>query len=164
MRSLVSALPFMDHADAFRVKVDATRIASVDAFAHAFLRKPPPWIAAAMRTRDAVVGLFGLKKSSAAPSTLPPSGDIAPGARAGIFRVIDRTDDEILLGEDDRHLDFRVSLLYEREPESDVAFVTVSTVVRFHDVLGRAYFLPVRPVHGLVVPAMMRSALEHAPA
>jgi hypothetical protein len=161
MKSLVSAMPFMDHADAFRVKVDCARFPDVDAFARAFLRRPPAWIAAAMRTRDAVVGLFGLKKSSDAPSaTLAPDEAIRTGTRAAIFRVIDRTADEILLGEDDRHLDFRVSLLYEREPESEIAFVTVSTVVRFNNMLGRAYFLPVRPMHGLVVPAMMRSALE----
>lgn len=163
--SLVAALPFTDHADAFCARVELARFPDVDAFARAFLsQKPPAWIRAAMKTRDAVVGtLLGLK-------TMPPgvdlmgsgalSGPLDPkvGARFGIFKFYERTASEILVGEDDRHLDFRVSLLHERS--GDDALVTMSTVVRFENALGRAYFFPVRPVHGLVVPAMLRRALR----
>ena len=159
--SLIAALPFTDHADAFRTGVDPAHIPDVDAFARAFVRqKPPAWIAAAMRARDAIVGrLFGLKTSPGGVMTsLNPVRAFAPGEQHGIFRVFARTDDEILFGEDDRHLDFRVSLFYERA--GDDAFVTVSTVVRFNNALGRAYFFPVRPVHGLVVPSMLRRALQ----
>ena len=159
--SLVAALPFTDHTDAFRAAVDPARIPDVDAFAQAFVRqKPPAWIAAAMRARDAIVGtLFGLKTSPGGVMTSRTSArSFAPGEQHGIFRVFARTDDEILFGEDDRHLDFRVSLFYERA--GDDASVTVSTVVRFNNALGRAYFFPVRPVHGLVVPSMLRRALQ----
>jgi hypothetical protein len=160
--SLVAALAagaFTDHSDAFRAHVDPARFPDVDAFAHAFLeQKPPAWIGAAMRTRDAVVGtLFGLKTSADVPPAAPDPGALVPGARRGIFRILERTPNEILMGEDDSHLDFRVSLIHERI--GDDAFVIVSTVVRFHNTLGRLYFLPVRPVHGRVVPAMMRRVL-----
>ena len=64
----------------------------------------------------------------------------------------------ILLGEDDRHLDFRLSVLRQRGGTAD--WVVVSTVVRFNNWLGRAYFLPVRPLHQLIVPAILRSALR----
>ena len=161
---------FTDHADAFRARVDPRRFPDVDALARAFLeQRPPAWVAAAMRARDAVVGtLFGLKTSAGVPpghranfagdaTTSSAPVALVPGMRRGIFRVLDRTTNEILLGEDDTHLDFRVSLLHERA--ADDAFITVSTVVRFHNVLGRAYFFPVRPVHARVVPAMMRRAL-----
>ena len=162
--SVVASLPFTDHADAFRARVDPVRFPDVDAFARAFLsQEPPAWIGAAMKARDAVVGtIFGLKTAGEArvQAAKLPSGDqlsLEPGVRAGIFTVLERRPDEILLGEDDRHLDFRVSLFYERD--GDDRFVTVSTVVRFNNALGRAYFVPVRPVHGLVVPAMMRRIL-----
>jgi hypothetical protein len=36
--------------------------------------------------------------------------------------------------------------------------VTVTTLVRFHNALGRVYFVPVAPAHRRIVPAMMRSA------
>lgn len=160
---------FTDYADAFRACVDPSRYPDVDAFARGFLdQKPPPWIVAAMRARDSIVGtLFGLKTSNdvavgdranlaGEPEASVPLA-LVPGVRRGIFRILERTPDEILLGEDDRHLDFRLSLLHERI--GDDAFVTVSTVVRFHNALGRAYFLPVRPVHERIVPAMMRRIL-----
>ena len=169
--SLVAALPFTDHADAFRARVDLARFPDVDAFGRAFLsQKPPAWIAAAMKTRDAVVGtLFGLKTS---PEGTPLMGggtaspgsplEFAPGARFGIFKFYERTATEILVGEDDWHLDFRVSLVHERD--GDDALLTMSTVVRFNNALGRAYFFPVRPVHGVIVPSMMRRALAAPPS
>jgi hypothetical protein len=108
---MIADLPFTDHADAFRARVDPARFPDIDAFARAFLaQKPPAWISAAMKTRDAVVGtLFGLKTAREArdsASTPLPGGHLPlePGMRAGIFAVLERTSDEILLGEDDRHL------------------------------------------------------------
>jgi Protein of unknown function (DUF2867) len=162
--SLVLTERFADHADAFRARVDPARFPDVDAFAHAFLeQEPPTWIAAAMRTRDVLVGsLFGLKTSKDVtandPTPLPET--LVPGVRRGIFRILQRTPNEILMGEDDSHLDFRVSLFHERI--GDDVLVIVSTVVRFHNALGRAYFVPVRPVHGRIVPAMMRRVLGRA--
>lgn len=94
-----------------------------------------------MQLRNALVRPFGLKveppRSSAAPV-----GPLLPGARVGIFRVFARRPDELLLGEDDRHLDFRVGVLLRDEGEAQYA--TISTVVRFHNGLGRAYFAVVR--------------------
>jgi hypothetical protein len=160
--------PFTDHADAFRVRLDARRFPDVGAFARAFLgQDAPSWIRLAMGVRDAVVGtLFGLKTARRAITRPSSSGSapreisLEPGARSGIFRVLERRADEVLLGEDDRHLDFRVSIFYERRGSD--AFATVSTLVRFNNALGRAYFVPVRPVHALVVPAMIRRALAQA--
>jgi hypothetical protein len=76
-----------------------------------------------------------------------------PGARVGPMRVLARTEHEILLGEDDKHLDFRVSFaLGDRT-------VTVATAVRFHGWTGRAYFAPVRPLHARIVRAMLARAV-----
>jgi Protein of unknown function (DUF2867) len=72
----------------------------------------------------------------------------------GVFKVLDRQDDEILLGEDDRHLNFRASVQLKREAEK--CWAIVSTVVQFNNWLGHAYFVPVRPIHKIIVLAMMR--------
>jgi hypothetical protein len=40
----------------------------------------------------------------------------------------------------------------------------VATLVRFHGVLGRAYFVPVRPAHRLIVPAMLRDGARRIAA
>ncbi len=151
--SLVSQLPFTDYADAYRVELDPKAVPDVDTFARSFVKEPPAWIGTLMRARDAVVGLVGLKKSSDAPAS-SPAGPISTGDFIAFFRVVDRSNHEIIAGEDDRHLDFRVSFLYRRDDEGR-AHGIVSTVVRFHNALGRAYFLPVAPVHRVIVPAML---------
>lgn len=84
------------------------------------------------------------------------------GERIGIFPVVARTPDEILLGLDDRHLDFRVSVRVADEESANLGIV--STLVRFNGWLGRAYFLPVRPAHRLIVPVMLRRGALRLPA
>jgi len=150
--SLVSQLGFTSYADAYRVALDPDRVPDVDAFARMFVKNPPGWIRGLMGARDAVVGIFGLKKSSDAPASTVRER-VALGGFLGMFRVTERNDHEIVAGEDDRHLDFRVSFLYERDESG--CHGTISTVVRFNNGFGRAYFFPVAPVHRLIVPAML---------
>ncbi|MER7108470.1 DUF2867 domain-containing protein [Streptomyces sp. NPDC000229] len=57
---------------------------------------------------------------------------------------------ELLLGEDARHLDFRASLLVDDQG------VTLSTVVKTHNALGRLYFGVVRHVHPYMARLMLR--------
>ena len=71
---------------------------------------------------------------------------IARGGRSS-FDTVARTADEVLLGTDERHLDFRASVL--REPDR----VVLSTVVTLHNRRGRAYFALVRRVHPVIVRA-----------
>ncbi|GAU67252.1 hypothetical protein SSP35_04_03370 [Streptomyces sp. NBRC 110611] len=86
---------------------------------------------------------------------LRPGLPTDPEAWAGMFRrasfpVVGRTDREILLGEDARHLDFRASILVAD------GRVTLGTVVRVHHRGGRLYFAVVRRVH----PFMARLTLR----
>jgi hypothetical protein len=64
-----------------------------------------------------------------------------------------------VLGEDDKHLDFRISVLCsaEAEPEGGRQLV-FSTVVQCHNRLGRAYIFVIAPFHRLVVKASLLSA------
>jgi len=145
-----------DYADAYRVRLPGSGPRDIDALVRAAFTTVPGWARMLMRVRDRIVGVIGLKTS--------PRGmrldtvALQPGMSLGIFRVFARSASEILLGEDDRHLDFRVGVLLQREQGVD--WVIVSTVVRFNSWLGRAYFVPVRPLHRLIVPAMLRSELR----
>jgi hypothetical protein len=92
-------------------------------------------VLAALGLRELLVGLVGIER-----------------AGGGAFDTLARTDDEVLLGTDASHLDFRVSV--RREPVR----VVLSTVVRLHNRRGRAYSALVRPIHPLVVRAMLNRA------
>jgi len=154
---IAGAFPRIDYADAYRVRLPAGSPRDIDSLTRALLGAAPGWVRALMALRDRLVGLIGLKTSKRGVRGLERAA-FQPGESFGIFRVFARTADEIMLGEDDRHLDFRVSVLLQRERGADWAVVT--TVVRFHGWFGRAYFLPVRPLHRLIVPAMLRSAVR----
>jgi hypothetical protein len=93
--------------------------------------------------RNNVVKLFGLKTGE--ENGKIPAAKILPVSRRSdrAFKVFGKTNNEIILGEDDKHLDFRVSLLYDNaENENKGNSLTISTTVKFHNWLGVLYFFP----------------------
>lgn len=151
------SLPHIDFADAFKCQLPENLPQNIDSVTRAIFLTMPQWITGLLELRNNIVRPLGLKTSiDALPSN--GEGELKPGTAVGVFEVLDRgLDEEIMLGEDDKHLDYRVSVRLEREKEK--CWVVVSTVVKFNNWLGRAYFVPVRPVHKIIVPVMMRYGL-----
>ncbi|WP_228390859.1 DUF2867 domain-containing protein [Chryseobacterium contaminans] len=84
------------------------------------------------------------------------------GERYGLFKVFNKTNNEIVMGENDKHLDFRISLLFDKnQGGQDENSLTISTTVKFHNWLGVLYFLPVRPFHKLIVPSMLKNIINN---
>ena len=142
------ALPRIDYLDAYAIDVDPAD--DLEAVCTRVFGRPPPLFRLLMGLRDAVMGPLGLKTTPAGPRG---SGALTPGQRIGIFRILERTPEELLLGEDDRHLDFRVSL---RVPGDGSA--TLATLVQFRNAWGRLYFFFVRPFHASIARAMLERA------
>lgn len=141
----------VDYADAFAL-VLPPRV-SVRALAAAVFASSPRWVARLMALRNAIVRPLGLIATRSAFEHAVASAN-GTGERIGIFPVLAASQDEVLLGLDDRHLDFRVSVrIFDHEGER---LGVVTTLVRFHGALGRAYFAPVRPLHRVIVPALLR--------
>jgi hypothetical protein len=140
------ALPRVDYFDVYAVEVAPE--ATLDAVAGRVFGQPPRVVGALLRLRDRLVGPLGLKTSSR--SARPPA-TLQPGERVGIFRLLARGPGELLLGEDDTHLDFRVCLRVSGD-----GWASLATLVQFRNGWGRAYFAVVRPFHRLVVKAMLR--------
>jgi hypothetical protein len=84
----------------------------------------------------------------------PTREEILACTYSGVFAVHSATQDEVILGTDDRHLDFRVSIL--RSVPDD--FVAISTWVRPHNIAGRAYLAAVYPFHRIIVARCLASA------
>lgn len=148
---LSGALPAVHYADAYRTTLPSALAVDLDALL-ATIFDPPRWVAALMALRNRVVRPLGLKTGGDLAGAAARSLD----AGRGLVRIYARGDDELVLGLDDRHLDFRVGILRERG--TDQTAVTVSTIVQFNSWLGRLYFVPVRPFHRLIVPAMIARA------
>ncbi|MBS1161243.1 MAG: hypothetical protein H6R15_3662 [Proteobacteria bacterium] len=112
----------------------------------AFLAAPPGWVDTLMLARDRIVGRCGLK--TAGPRQAVPQAPFRVGQQLGVFRILHLAPGEAILGEDDRHLDFRVSLL------SAAGQLRVSTLVRPHNVFGWLYLAIVLPFHHLISSVM----------
>lgn len=106
--------------------------------------------------RDALVVPFRVKTSA----QLRAQVKCAAASHIGFFPVISRTADEVVIGADDRHLDFRTSVLVRRNALVERCKVIVTMVVHSHNRFGQLYLLVIAPFHLLVV----RSNLQRAGA
>jgi hypothetical protein len=79
-----------------------------------------------------------------------PLQDYRVGERVGIFTVLHISDDEVVMGDDDKHLDVQVSLLKTADRK-----VVVSTIVHIHNALGRVYMFFVAPAHRIIAPVVL---------
>ena len=142
-------------ADAFAIPLPAGASTDPEVLARFLFAQQPSWVGKLMLVRDAVVARFGLKTGK----HLATLAGAAADRRVGIFKVYSTDATEIVVGEDDRHLDFRVSVLCSRTGGPDAgARLTVSTVVHCNNLLGRSYLFVIAPFHRLVVKASLRRA------
>ena len=80
-------------------------------------------------------------------------GDAAAAARGsviGYFPLLSKSAGELVVGEDDRHLDFRVAILL-RTGAAGGREIVVVTVVRCHNRLGRTYLAVIAPFHRTIL-------------
>ena len=144
-----------DYVDSFVAELRLENEPSIDALTAAFFTSTPGWVRGLMEARNCIVRLAGLSTApTPPPGTAPPSVRYAPGDRAVYFTVLERTEDEVVLGERDRHLDFRTALRKSRTPTGQLR-LELTTVVWFHGASGRLYFGLVKPFHRLILGSML---------
>lgn len=106
----------------------------------------PAWIRWLMALRNLVVLPFGLKTG---PTDIPAGQE-----QIGFFPLLDESPSTVVLGLDDRHLDFRL-LVEVGELGGGRQSISATTFVATHNLLGRAYLSIVMPFHRIIVPAML---------
>jgi hypothetical protein len=146
---LQALLPGCSFADAYRVAAP-TAPASLRELSQAVLAAPPRWAAWLMSLRNAIARRLKLKTEAGA-------ADLRGGGRIGMFPVLAESPREMLLGLDDRHLDFRIALSLDAE-SGGARQLTVTTLVRTKNRLGRVYLASILPFHRLIVRSMLDRA------
>ena len=143
-------LPGAQFADAFQVTVTGQELDAISAATLAFGRAPA-WINGLLQLRNVLVAPFRLK-----------SGQLeigSPSGRIGIFPVLHQSKNQIILGLDDRHLDFRLRVdIADRGAAHQT--ITATTVVRTHNLFGRAYLRTILPFHRVIVKTMLAQAVR----
>lgn len=144
----------VDLSDAYSIALPSGTSTDPEELARHIFNQRMPWVTGLMAIRDFAVAGLGLKTSRrlSAPGA-------AGGGRVGIFRIYQKLAHEIILGEDDKHLDFRLSVLVVVGAEEGMDNrVVVSTVVHCHNALGRVYILAIERFHRLIVKSFLRRA------
>src|SRR5690606_15149642 len=127
-------LPGADWADRFTLRLPAGGLTARGA-ACLTLEHPPRWIRALMALRNRLVMPFGLRRAAS---------DVRDAL--GGFPLISADDDRVVLGFDDRHLDFRI-VIDVRQDRPQGQTVSVMTLVRRNNLFGRLYLAAVLPFH-----------------
>ena len=136
------------HACGLRLPRDSS--ASAVYWAELMFDAPPRTLRVLMRGRDLLVRPLGLK----------PVIRTAASPTVGPFALISLSDEEVVFGQDDRHLDFRCSVLVD---EVDGARqVVCATVVRVHSAIGRAYLAAIRVAHPRLTAMLLSRAAMRA--
>jgi len=119
------------------------------------ISKTPSWVDFLMGIRNRVVLLFGLKNLGAlgAIQKQKAASEYRIGDRIGIFTLQSNTDDEVIMGDSDKHLDVKLSIC--KLNDNGRQSVASTTVVHTHNRLGRIYMMFVIPFHKRIVPAML---------
>lgn len=142
---ITKGLDKVDYVDVYVVATKAGQ--SIEDIAQRIFALPA-WIKVALRLRHYLIAKpFGLQTGR-----FDVAGDDDEKTRT--VPVIDKNENEIVMGSDDKHLYFRLSVLKQEAGER--ADVYLSTVVKFNNAWGKVYFAFIRLGHKLVVRSVLK--------
>ncbi|MEP4980584.1 DUF2867 domain-containing protein [Ascidiaceihabitans sp.] len=142
-------LPTANWADAF--EIETLRVFSnMRQLAEQTIGSMPRWARWLLAVRNILVVPFGLKSDGF-------SDGQGTADCIDIFPVLDETKDHIVLGFDDRHLDFRI--VVDRHATDRASLLRATTLVDRHNAMGRIYIAVVAPFHRAIVKSVLKNAV-----
>lgn len=158
-KSLLNTQHF-DYSDSFEKEfVSKQKHINSSELGKLFFSSGSPWIKKLFSLRNKIVKIFGLKVSE---NQEKKEYNYEPGDQIGLFKVLEKNDHEIIIGEDDKHLNFRVSLMLDNENnQQHNRKLTITTIVTYNNWWGKLYFFPVKPFHKMIVPSMLNGIVKN---
>jgi len=114
----------------------------------------PWWVNMLLAIRDFGVSLFGLKTTAKLSANNTLKSSLRVGEPVNFFCVRAIYDHEVILGEDDKHLDFKISVSRAGPNSPDIS---LATLVRTHNWFGRLYLRMITPFHILIVSSSLKA-------
>lgn len=124
----------------------------------AAVSQTPAWVEVLMQLRNRIVGLVGLKNlgTLGGIDAAKPESSYKPGDRVGVFTLRSNERREVIVADNDKHLEVILSLVVLPRNEEQPQRVSLTTVVHVHNLLGRIYMLPVAPLHKVIARAVLK--------
>jgi len=151
--ALQGSLPTAYFYDCYTVELPPDQRSPLELYLSVVARTPR-WIDFLMQVRNKIVARLGLKDMGALSGIdrSKPAHAYRIGDQAGIFKLFEVHENEVILGETDTHLDVKISVA-KKSTLGGIA-VSVSTVVHVHNTMGRVYMFFVKPAHRIIAPAV----------
>jgi hypothetical protein len=150
----------MQHAyfrDSYRVPLRRRELGIVDIFFGIFAHHPL-WMKLLLIVRNKGASLAGLDAPTASEILHVEIKDrYAVGEKIGVWPIFWLSEHEIVAGRNNRHMDFRLSVL--KVPDGDRTSVVVSTICSVHNLSGKLYLFLIIPFHRYGVRKLMANAL-----
>jgi hypothetical protein len=143
-----------DLLDAFAIRLPAGASNDLEVLARAAFERQAGWIRALTRVRDVVMATVAVKSSRAIGLAAAARGPVI-----GYLPVLSKSATELVVGEDDWHLDFRATIQLRADAANGRELVT-GTVVHCHNRLGRIYLTTIAPFHRAIVRANLEQAVR----
>lgn len=143
--------------DSYRVPMSGSDKGLVDVFFALFCHHPP-WMKVILIVRNGLARwLAGLDVPTVSEVLHPRMKDCyVVGDKIGVWPLYALSENELVAGRDNKHLDFRLSLL--RVGADANAGIVVSTVCSVHNTFGKAYLWLIVPFHRLGVRTLIERA------
>ena len=143
--------------DSFEVRLSRPELSMQEIYLGIFAHLPRllKWL---LIIRTKIVSVFGIGGPTAAQlNSIEIKKKYEVGERIARFTLFSQNDNEIITGGDDKHLDFRVSVL--KISEGGTNKVVLTTVVDVHNLFGKVYLFLILPFHRFGVRTIMSNAV-----
>ena len=143
--------------DSYRVPLIHRELGIVDVFFGIFAHHPW-WMKLLLIVRNKLVYLAGLDAPTASEILHVEIKDhYVVGEKIGVWPIFALSENEVVVGRDNKHMDFRLSVL--KVLEGDGTSVVVSTICSVHNLFGKLYLFFVVPFHRYGVRRLLGNAL-----
>jgi hypothetical protein len=146
-----------DFYDCYQAPLARIELGIVDIF-FAVFGHHPLWVKLLLIARNAVAKRAGLETPTVAEIMSPAVTDCyRVGDKIGPWPIFSIGETEIIAGRNNRHMDFRLSVLKQTDGERGSVFV--STVCTTHNIYGKIYLCFIIPFHRNGVRLLMSNAI-----
>jgi hypothetical protein len=143
--------------DSYRAALARPDLGIIEIF-FALFGHTPVWMKLLLIVRNAVAKVCGLEAPSVGEIMKPAvRSEYRVGDKIGPWPIFFIAENEIVAGRNNKHLDFRLSVL--KALDGDVPNVVVTTICTVHNTFGKIYLFFIVPFHRIGVRALISNAV-----